>query len=51
MKPDLVAVGEEIVTAAQNSFPSGRILRPVGLYRHRRDQFLGSAGGRRRGPF
>ena len=31
MKPDLVAVGEEIVTAAQNSFPSGESYDPSGF--------------------
>jgi subtilisin family serine protease len=31
MKPDIVAVGEEIVTAAQNSFPSGESYDPSGF--------------------
>ena len=31
MKPDLVAVGEEIVTAAQNTFPSGESYDPSGF--------------------
>ena len=36
MKPDIVAVGEEIVTAAQDSFPSGQSWDPSG--------FIDSAG-------
>jgi len=32
MKPDIVAVGEEIVTAAQNSFPSGECYDAIGLF-------------------
>ena len=31
MKPDIVAVGEEIVTAAQDSFPSGQSWDPSGF--------------------
>jgi subtilisin family serine protease len=31
MKPDIVAVGEEIVTAAQDSFPSGESYDPSGF--------------------
>jgi subtilisin family serine protease len=31
MKPDIVAVGEEIVTGAQNSFPSGESYDPSGF--------------------
>jgi len=47
MKPDIVAVGEEIVTAAQDSFPSGQSWDPSGFIDSAGTKFFDSADGRR----